>query len=186
MLLCLYPGRAAVGRWLSYLLFRFGVSHKWSVCQLCSPSLAVVLGHCPPQSEMRYHALAISLGIAGKTPTKCGVLSTPHVPPCSDSLGLHLSQGMEMSFKNTGGSKNLLKLINECILLRLEVGLRWSSFFLQLVEGLVSIMASFCPLSHGTFQIWHSHMAEGAGKQTSLQNPVCLSVPSVNTLSFLW
>jgi len=41
-----------------------------------------------------------------------------------DSLGLHLSEGMEMSFKNTRGSKNLLKLISEYILLRLEVGLR--------------------------------------------------------------
>lgn len=93
------------------------------MCQLCSPPLAVVLGHCPPRSEMRYRALAISLGIVGQTPTKCGVLSMLHVPPCSDSLGLHLSQGAEMSLKNTRGSKNFLKLINEYNLLRLKVGL---------------------------------------------------------------
>lgn len=68
---------------------------------------------------MRYHALAISLGTAGQTPAEYGVLSTAHVPLCSESLGLGLSQEM-MSFEN---QKNLLKLLNEYILLRLEVGL---------------------------------------------------------------
>lgn len=142
---------------VTQLLFHFWVSHQGSVCQLWSPSLAVVLGHCPPWSEMRYRALATALGIAGQTPAECGVLSTSHVPPCSSPPRLHLLQGMEMSFKNTRGSKNLLKLINKYILLRLEGELGWFSYFFQLVEGLVTIVVSFCPLSYGVSGLAQPH-----------------------------
>lgn len=72
---------------------------------------------------MRHHVLAISLGTAGQAPTKCGVLNVMRVRPCSDSLRLHASERMGMTFKNMIESKNFLELINEYVSLRLEVGL---------------------------------------------------------------
>lgn len=68
-----------------------------------------------------------------------------------------ISQKMGMSFKNTRESKNFLELINEYLLLRPEVGLCWSSYFLHLVEGLVSIMASFRPLLRSVSGLAQSH-----------------------------
>lgn len=78
---------------------------------------------CPLCTDMRHHVLAISLGIAAQDPAKCGVLNVIHVPPCSDSLRLHLLERMEMTFKNVRESKNFIELINEYVLLRLEVRL---------------------------------------------------------------
>lgn len=177
---CLCPGRAAAGRWLS-CCFIFGFLTSEVFASHVVVHWLIVLATVPRAPIWDTMSWQFLLGLLDRLQSSVGCWTWCMFLPAQAPWGC-ISQREWGSPSEIGGNqKNFLELINEYILLRLEVGLCWSSYFLHLVEGLVSIMASFCPLSHSV-----SGLAQSRGRRCKWTHKLTnFSVPfSAITLSF--